>query len=255
MDPGTVAGKRLYLMQMLILPLIPIAAVIAQNSVMLYDMRQILTNAEHLGTQIALTAGVSRLLVAFQRERGEMANYIFSRGNRTDLTMVFDLTDEVIRSTPTAEWHGMFNRDKAFDDHLSRISSKREGLVATAKNVTRSASAALYEMGYYNKMNLFILDKLSQRISETRTSGSWRLLIAYKNLLRAAEHTSISMVFGLHYFGLGALPGRCFSRWARHDALSLSHLQSAKLFSPGLERRLGRFDADNGNLAADIVRW
>lgn len=42
------------------------------------------------------------------------------------------------------------------------------------KNVTRSAAAALYEMSYYNKMNLFILDKLSQRISETSTAGSWR---------------------------------------------------------------------------------
>lgn len=84
---------------------------------------------------------------------------------------------------------------------------------------------------------------------------SCRLLIAYKNLLRASEHVSISMVFGLHYFGMGALPARCFSRWARHDALSIAHLQSAKLFSPGLERRLDSFNADNGNLAADIIRW
>ncbi|KAE8741166.1 hypothetical protein FOCC_FOCC013329, partial [Frankliniella occidentalis] len=126
--------------------------------------------------------------------------------------------------------------------------------INTAKNMTRSASAALNEMGYYNHMNLFILDKLSQRISETSTTGSWRLLIAYKNLLRAAEHTSVSMVFGLHYFGLGLLPGRCFSRWARHDALSLAHLQSAKLFSPAIEYRLKRFESSDGNLAADIRR-
>lgn len=83
-----------------------------------------------------------------------------------------------------------------------------------------------------------------------------RLLIAYKNLLRAAEHTSISMVYGLHYFGLGLLPAHCFSRWARHDALSVAHLQSAKLFSPAVGLRLAQFDTGYGNnLVADIARW
>lgn len=53
MDPGSAAGKRVYLLQMLILPLIPIAALIAQNSIMLAESRHILSNAHRLGTQVS----------------------------------------------------------------------------------------------------------------------------------------------------------------------------------------------------------
>lgn len=52
MDPGSAVGKRVYLLQMLMLPLIPIAALITQNSIMLAESRQILTNAHRLGTQV-----------------------------------------------------------------------------------------------------------------------------------------------------------------------------------------------------------
>ena len=49
---------------------------------------------------------------------------------------------------------------------------------------------------------------------------SFRLLIAYKNILCTVENFSIATVYGLYYFGRGKLGLQSFANFVHHDSLA-----------------------------------
>ncbi|KAJ9595267.1 hypothetical protein L9F63_027348, partial [Diploptera punctata] len=81
LDPVSRTGKRMYLLQMIILPFIPIAALIVQNSCTMVSVTLANRDAIAINRQISVSVIVVELLTALQYERGEVAYYIFTNGN------------------------------------------------------------------------------------------------------------------------------------------------------------------------------
>lgn len=85
---------------------------------------------------------------------------------------------------------------------------------------------------WYNAVNTVLLEHLTRQIKETDKSGVWRYLIAFKNLLRSIEHTGISMVHGINYFGVGVLGNDSYIRYVMHDALGRDLLNASFTYVP-----------------------
>ena len=56
-------------------------------------------------------------------------------------------------------------------------------------------------------------------------------LIAYMNIIRAVENYSISMVYGLYYYGKGYISNVSFIQFIRFDSLAEDYLNATKSFS------------------------
>ncbi|XP_033611163.1 Ca(2+)/calmodulin-responsive adenylate cyclase isoform X3 [Cryptotermes secundus] len=240
-DPSSKTGKRIYLLQMIIFPFIPIAALIVQNLCTMVSVALATRDATAINEQIELADEVVELLTTLQLERGQVAYYIFTDGNRTNLNSVFNQTNEKLTTISWQNWKYIFKDDQEFQRHLDQFSAKREGVLELAQNISRSDESAIQEMNWYNVANKYILDKLSEIIRETSVSGVWRLLIAYKNIICAVENFSIATVYGLYYFGRGNLGTESFSMFVRYDSLAQNYFTATQHFSLVIYEEYQRF--------------
>ncbi|PNF15831.1 hypothetical protein B7P43_G09889 [Cryptotermes secundus] len=230
-DPSSKTGKRIYLLQMIIFPFIPIAALIVQNLCTMVSVALATRDATAINEQIELADEVVELLTTLQLERGQVAYYIFTDGNRTNLNSVFNQTNEKLTTISWQNWKYIFKDDQEFQRHLDQF----------RQNISRSDESAIQEMNWYNVANKYILDKLSEIIRETSVSGVWRLLIAYKNIICAVENFSIATVYGLYYFGRGNLGTESFSMFVRYDSLAQNYFTATQHFSLVIYEEYQRF--------------
>ncbi|KAJ9577047.1 hypothetical protein L9F63_006395, partial [Diploptera punctata] len=214
LDPVSRTGKRMYLLQMIILPFIPIAALIVQNSCTMVSVTLANRDAIAINRQISVSVIVVELLTALQYERGEVAYYIFTNGNRSSLDTVFTKTNEKINSLRDGNWSEIFRNDDNLVHHMEMFRG----------NLSNSDDSALMEITWYNLANEYMLNHLAQIIRDTSVTRVWRLLIAYKNILCALENFSIATVYGLYYFGRGKLGLENFANFVRYDSLAQDYL-------------------------------
>ena len=86
MDRGEwseLAGQRLYMLHMLLLPFLPIVALIVQNSINLIDMLEYRRDSAAIGLKVDRTTALEKFITDLQRERAEVAFYIFTNGSQT----------------------------------------------------------------------------------------------------------------------------------------------------------------------------
>ena len=79
--------------------------------------------------------------------------------------------------------------------------------------------------------------QLTREIKEKDASGVWRLLLAYKNMIRAIEHLGISMVFGEQYYGRGELDQSSYIEFVTNDALGQDFLNQSQNFAYWIKDR------------------
>ncbi|KZS08548.1 Uncharacterized protein APZ42_027199 [Daphnia magna] len=265
-SPATRKGKRLQLLQMLLLPFIPILALVVQNVLTMKDAIGAQREATVIEHQIDLTVEVCKLLTALQHERSEIAHYIFTKGNRSSLSHRFAVTDEALRNVSAIfafkadSWNSIFGSKANFMEHLSLLGCTRIrywaiqcedtkflngyfiNLVSrnsisfsickeSAVKAKRRTQPFARSIGEYNVANDLILDQLSTRIRQTSTTGAWRLLIAFKFVIRSIENFSIAIVYGLYYFGKGHLSLENYARFIRYDSLAQDYLNATQQFS------------------------
>ena len=82
-NPVTKTGQRLYMLHMLLLPFLPIVALIVQNSTNLVDMLEYRRDSAAIGLKVDRTTALEKFITDLQRERAEVAFYIFTNGSQT----------------------------------------------------------------------------------------------------------------------------------------------------------------------------
>ncbi|XP_015606851.1 guanylate cyclase 2G isoform X2 [Cephus cinctus] len=241
-NPGSREGRRLYLIQMILLPFVPIIALIAQSCHNMASASRALRYAEYTKQQISLTVELGRLLVAFQKERAESALYIIGKNeNWTSLNDTFSRTNDVLRN---------INRTMSNDDstggmllHLANFSYIRNEIIEMAiENSSVKGEIAERTTSWYVNVNHYILEQISRRIGETATGDTWRLMIAYKYILQAIEHLTISIVYGLQKYSSGHLLIPGLMSYVEHDTLAHEYLNAINHFAPNLTKKTEQSD-------------
>ncbi|OXA58781.1 Atrial natriuretic peptide receptor 1 [Folsomia candida] len=143
---------------------------------------------------------------------------------RTSLSTRFERTDNIIR-----------NLTDYVATYVPSVISIRSELKGATDDTT------LDELIWYNVANDAILELLNQRIRKTKSTGVWKPLIAYMNVIRAIENYSISMVYGLYYFGKGSLSQNSYNKYVTYDSLAADYLNSTKSYSPEINSAWERY--------------
>ncbi|XP_065346334.1 guanylate cyclase 2G [Cloeon dipterum] len=244
-NPQLKRGRRLQLLQMLALPFVPILALIVQNAL---TLRNIVVNRHEvvdIDRQVTVATELGKLTTSLQFERTEIAYNIYTNGSslRANLTQTFQKTLWAIANVttwPIAEKVDGLAPENA--DVLTTAERFTEILLAFRLRVTNTTDDVnVTEMvGWYNLVNAALLDHFTNQIKETDTSGVWRYLIAFKNILRSIENFGISMVYGLNFFGRGVLQPHNYLQYVRHDVLGTDLLNSSLKFALQLGEEMTR---------------
>ncbi|CAM1323323.1 Uncharacterised protein g8367 [Pycnogonum litorale] len=224
-NPESGRDRKIHIVQMF-LPFVPIMALIVQNSINMYHVVQYQYSMQETINQVKISTGLGNLTEALQSERAEIAFYLFTNGSvvRRNLSEHFEYTNLLIEEL---EWPEFEIDDKLFHNKILfriRLDDFRD-------KISRFDAPSIDDgIEFYNRANYIFLDQLTREIKEKDSSGVWRPLLAYKNMIRAIEHLGISMVFGEQYFGTGMLDHGNYLAFVTNDALGQDFLNASKTF-------------------------
>ncbi|KAJ1527816.1 hypothetical protein ONE63_007762 [Megalurothrips usitatus] len=241
-NPAHAKGRRLQLLHMLALPFIPILALIVQTAVALNGILVDRQEVAEVEWQVTIATDLGKVVTAMQYERSEVAFYIFANGSteRPNLEERFSQTDRALSYMTT--WPEMELPTQVEDDALvvgnrsmfeSRLNDFRDTISARESTMNEA-------LRWYNDVNTILLEHLTRQIKETDKSGVWRYLIAFKNLLRSIEHTGISMVHGINYYGVGVLRNDLYINYVQHDSISRDLLNASFTYVPSVRETYQR---------------
>nr|XP_022905172.1 uncharacterized protein LOC111417189 isoform X2 [Onthophagus taurus] len=236
-NPAHGTGRMIHLFQMLVLPFIPILALILQTSLILHKIVLERQEVMDIDAQVTIATELGKVVTKIQLERSEVAFYVYTNNTesplRLNLTQTFVLTDLALENMsswpivrlPNEEGEQEVYTDKeTFQKRLHEFRRKIQ-LESNMSDVFR----------WYTSVNEAMLNHLTNQIKEADSSGVWRYLIAFKNLLRSIESTGISSVYGVHYFGKGYLNGTTYSNYIKHDAIAKDLLNGSLNYVPKLK--------------------
>ncbi|QQP49010.1 Uncharacterized protein FKW44_009520 [Caligus rogercresseyi] len=222
-NPVTKTGQRLYMVHMLLLPFLPISALIIQNAIGLSDLLRYQAEVQRSGAKVDGATHIEKFITNMQRERSEVAFYIFTYGKQTlgfNLSERFQITDEALEKMPWPEMKVSKSNEKMFKSKLrfqirhgdfrQRISQEEEDINSI--------------LNWYNRADAVFLQHLSTGIKTTNSSAVWRYLIAYANLLRCIENYGIAVAYGIRYYGQGRITRDNYVQFIRHFTLGDEYL-------------------------------
>ncbi|XP_070166336.1 uncharacterized protein [Polyergus mexicanus] len=237
-DPAHRRGRRIQLLQMLVLPFIPILALIVQTANTLHDILIYRQEVSDIESQVTIATDLGKMVTRMQLERSEVAFFIYTNGNtlRSNLTQRFAITDQDLHNMSTWPLVSV-PRDESKTQTYDVVSKEafQARLEDFRQKISSEASSISEVMAWYTSVNAAMLDHLTNQIKETDNSGVWRYLIAFKNLLRSIESLGIASVEGINYFGRGVLLGENYVSYVRHEALGRDLLNAALTYVPSLK--------------------
>ncbi|KAH8372128.1 hypothetical protein KR093_010123, partial [Drosophila rubida] len=242
-NPAIKTGRRLQLMQMIILPFIPILALIVQTSLTLQEILEYRADVADIETQVTIATDLGKVVTRLQLERSEVAFYIFTNGSkqRANLTQRFANTDHALNnmttwseiSVPTA------SEDEDEDDKevmMNRVEFQNRLNEFRERVRTEPEDSSITEvMNWYTSINRGLLHHLNEQIKETDSSGVWRYLVGFKNLLKSIECQNIATSFGIRYYGRGSLTAENFVSYVRYEFMAREMINSTLNYAPMLK--------------------
>ncbi|XP_076048414.1 uncharacterized protein LOC143029595 [Oratosquilla oratoria] len=247
---------------MLVLPFIPIATLVVQNCLAMAEVIEYRNSVIQLGKQVDETVSIGKLLSALQVERSEIAYFIFSNGSqyqktthplpyiRNSLKETFARTDRLLEEITI--WP---NFSQITDSNLLNSKLRFQiRLEDTRNSINDAGDTVIAKMQWYNFINFYIMEAIIQQIKDANNSGVWKLLVAYKDMIRAVEYFGISLVEGLNFFGSGNLTPRALANYITYDSLGWKSLNQTKDFVSVIKSRVENM-AEKYTEFGNISEW
>ncbi|XP_050087432.1 uncharacterized protein LOC126572283 [Anopheles aquasalis] len=256
-NPAFKRGRQLQQMQMIILPFIPILALIVQTS---YEMIEIVSyrkEVSEIEAQVSMATGLGKVVTRLQQERSDVAFYIYTNGitlrrNLNDTFLETDLALDNMSSLPDISIRTV--QPNNGEVTWLNMSEFRETLQEFRANISSEDSKVQEILRWYTTANAALLEHLTNQIKDANKSGVWRFLLSFKNLLRSIESLDISSVYGINYYGRGYLAQDSYIKFVQHDILGRDLLNGSLHFVPSLKdiyRNITRTMKSYGN----ITQW
>ncbi|XP_030751286.1 uncharacterized protein LOC115878819 [Sitophilus oryzae] len=228
-NPADGRGRKLHLLQMLVLPFIPIMALIVQTCLMLNNIMIFKHDSIEVENQVTFATELGKVVTRMQLERSEVAFFVYTSNIDTrfkldNLGKRFQLTNEAIGNM--SFWPKL---QLQFKDSKTIYLDKATFLqnLTTFRYKIKEDTTVEQVLTWYTTVNAAMLDHLTTHIKETNTSGVWRYLLAFKNLLKSIESTGIASVYGVNYFGKGYLKSQNYISYIQHDSIAKDLLNTS----------------------------
>ncbi|XP_039296946.1 uncharacterized protein LOC111060588 [Nilaparvata lugens] len=226
----TKKGRRLQLLQMLVLPFLPILALILQTTLQLRSSLKYKEEIIDIEAQVTGATSLGKVVTMLQLERSEVAFSVFTNGStlRSNLTQRFAITDRALDEVTT--WPATHTKLIVFSKEAFRA-----GLDQFREKISSEETDMDEVLSWYTGVNAALLRHLTSQIKESEV-GVWKQLIGLKNLLRSIENLGISTVYGIDYFARGRLSRCDYTEFVKHDAVAVDLLNATFSYVPQLGR-------------------
>ena len=250
--PTTKRGQNIYMACMLVIPLIPISALITQNVILLNDVIIRKTDLLASDASVEHSDEAARLVSSIQQERSEalfslfLANNIETQvANGLDLQKRFLQTDfalENISNWRSPEGEEMFRSKLRFQ---IRLDDFRKAIIRNNETSETDESELVVEdaMAFYTYATKVLLDDISNIIRASNGSRTWRYLVTYKNILRAIESVGIELSFGIRFLGSGKLIDKNIAKFIENHKLAQEYLLQGETFLTEMRAKLRQLKA------------
>lgn len=249
---------------MLLVPLIPIIALVVQNVIQLNStitMRDELLDVE---AGVLASNDMATLVSKLQTERSGAVLMMLTNLDDVkvgdikqlgiDLKSRFEITDSAldqVRVWRAPKGVDMFNSKLRFRIRLEDFRKK-----VIPDNETLSIDIRMEDViNFYNFATAVLLDELSSLIKSSNGSSTWRSLVMYKNLLRAVDTIGTEMSLGLRFFGRGNLSSKNFVSLIEQHKLSREYMAQAETFATCATCRNLRKDLDLVRSSGDFQTY
>ncbi|XP_055615471.1 uncharacterized protein LOC129761747 [Toxorhynchites rutilus septentrionalis] len=235
-NPAFKRGRQIQLMQMIILPFIPILALIIQTSYEMIDIVSYRMEATEIEGQVTMATDLGKVVTRLQQERSDVAFFIYTNGStlRGNLTRGFLETDRALENM--SSWPDLMiatpNDGKVTWLNMSEF---REELVDFRENICSENSTVRDVLHWYTTVNGALLEHLTNQIKDANKSGVWRFLLSFKNMLKSIESLDISSVYGINYYGRGFLRPDHYVTYIQHDIVGKELLNGSLNYIPKLK--------------------
>ena len=232
---------------MLLVPLIPILALVIQNVTQLKTTIAARNDLISVEQSVLASIDMAALVRALQEERSGAVLMMMTNLDDVGLEDVKKigvrmeerslLTDESldqIKVWRQPKGEVMFESKLRFQIRLQDFRKK-----VRPDNNTQSLDIKTEDvMEFYNFATGVLLDDLSSLIKTSNGSSTWRPLITYKNLLRSIENIGTEMSLGLRFYGRGSLTAKNFVSFIEQHKLSQEYMQQSETFATDLKQDL-----------------
>ncbi|XP_018573653.1 uncharacterized protein LOC108912758 [Anoplophora glabripennis] len=237
-NPADGRGRKLHLLQMLVLPFIPIMALIVQTAIILDNIMIYRNEVMDIESQVTIATELGKVVTRMQLERSEVAFYVYTNGDhylRTDLDKRFELTNEALKNM--SSWPSVIIQFEGQKKLYLNKSTFQHDLTKFRETLIKSEESSITDvLTWYTSVNAAMLEHLTNQIKETDNSGVWRYLLAFKNLLKSIESTGIASVYGVNYFGKGYLKQSNYIGYITHDAIAKDLLNTSLNYVPQMKK-------------------
>ena len=248
--PASRMGQRIYMFTMLSIPLIPIVSLIAQNVFLLSDILDRKNDLIEIGASVLKSDETAKLISSLQQERTAslMQIYLtntskFTTGSVDELDLDYLAqrlqTDEALGNI--SGWRDfpgetMFNSKLRLQirlDDFRELQDKRN--LSSREQNQKLASDTL---DFYTYTTRVLLNDLSNIITATNGSRTWRYLVTYKNILRAVESLGIEISYGIIFIGNGELSPDDFANYVESHKLTEEYILQSQAFLSSFKKKI-----------------
>ncbi|XP_035440247.2 uncharacterized protein LOC118269309 isoform X2 [Spodoptera frugiperda] len=198
-NPASKRGRRIFLLQMLIVCFVPHVALVIQNCSNMAQLSQTLDSSLYLDTEVNTILLMGDLIVSLQDERQIISEYLL-KSSALDVALqeAFTTFADQLTSVPDIQ------------DHLMTLYHFREDLL----NIKNLKAEAFKRTRVYEEINTLLLLNVARNVKST-TSSLWRQLSACADLLRSREELSLALTSHSYYIHIEEL-----------DPIAISNIQT-----------------------------
>ena len=246
---GTEAGQRLHTCHLVILPLIPVFILLAQNVTAYSANQRSISDLQDVKNQVRNALDFAVLTRRLQEERASVAlNFFINR--RDGLEKVEDLDNYVVQNLDPEflSYFKMANTFNNTDEVLQNVKywPKISGVSYFKTKLKFQIQHSLFRtkiqegeksldevLDWYNEVNTQTLNYVTYSIHDSDISDFYRWIIGYKNLMRAVEFAGKAGIQGLEYLATDLTPEK-YETFTQNDVLRREYLNQTFNFIPSL---------------------
>ncbi|GFO08230.1 hypothetical protein PoB_003473500 [Plakobranchus ocellatus] len=227
-EPLTDTGKRIQLLKILSLTLLPILGLWAFTVYSLSYSIQGKSDIEQTQYAVKFSVEIGRFLDRIQRERDMSVLYLSILGpeTKTFLMNEYLLTDRAVQELSdwpvNDDFSNIFQSKKAFkkylQDHRNQLDPNNYDIYV--------------EMDFYNSLIGRFVEWMYGAIKESNQASIWKILVAYQKIVTGMEHVGIERSLGTVFYVEGGFPTQSiYERYNMRVTSFKANYRSAVLYS------------------------
>ncbi|XP_065934773.1 uncharacterized protein [Magallana gigas] len=252
-EPLTDSGKKLQLMKMLCLTVLPVLGVWSYSVYMLSDTITIRSENEMTRKALEFSVELGKLVHHLQKERDMSVLYLsaLKPETKTFLLTEYIETDRAINRLQV--WPG--NLDKLDRLRFETKTNMIQYLARRRQALTPSDGFNIQdEINFYTDIIKVVIKWMYDSINETEFAVVWKPLVAYQKLTSAKEDVGVERALGTVFYANGGFESHSFFEMYNTKVHNFrAYYKTAKLYSERVDMIYASTVQEVGNNLTEII--